>query len=170
MLSFGVAPVIAAVALGSNLGDRRAHIDFAFGALGGLPDSRLVARSSVVETAPVGPVEQGAYLNAAALLETSLSARDLLDRLLSVELQRGRDRGREQRWGPRTLDLDLLLYGDRVIDEPGLSVPHPRLHERLFVLHPLAKIAPDLVVPGLGKTIAGLLKDASSATATRASD
>jgi 2-amino-4-hydroxy-6-hydroxymethyldihydropteridine diphosphokinase len=162
--------VTAAIALGTNLGDRRAHIAFAFDALARLPDSKLIASSRVVETAPVGPVEQGDYLNAAAVLETNLPARDLLGHLLSIERLRGRDRAREQRWGPRTLDLDLLLYGDRIIDEPGLAVPHPRLHERLFVLGPLAEVAPDLVVPGLGRTVEQLLKRASSATGKGPSD
>jgi 2-amino-4-hydroxy-6-hydroxymethyldihydropteridine diphosphokinase len=109
--------------------------------------------SDAIETDPVGPVPQGRFLNAAATLHTALEARDLLDQLLAIERQRGRTRAREERWGPRTLDLDLLLYGDRIIEEPGLSIPHPRLHERTFVLAPLSQIAPDVVVPTLGRTI-----------------
>lgn len=151
------APVLAHVALGSNLGDRRAHLDAALDALRVLPGSRLVAASSIVETDPVGPVPQARFLNAAAALETTLPARELLDRLHEIERSRGRDRVRERRWGPRTLDLDLLLYGAAILDEPGLTVPHPRLHERRFVLEPLAEIAPDAMVPTLGRTVRELL-------------
>ncbi|HYE60985.1 MAG TPA: 2-amino-4-hydroxy-6-hydroxymethyldihydropteridine diphosphokinase [Phycisphaerales bacterium] len=147
----------AAIALGSNIGDRRAHVHAAFQALGALPDSKLLASSDLFETAPVGPVPQGHYLNAAAKLETWLPPRALLEHLLAIEKTQGRDRGSEQRWGPRTLDLDLLLYDGLTIDEPGLQIPHPRLHERLFVLEPLARVWPDAVVPGHGRTVAQLL-------------
>jgi 2-amino-4-hydroxy-6-hydroxymethyldihydropteridine diphosphokinase len=162
--------VSAAIALGSNLGDRHAHIQFALDQLHRLAQTRLTAHSTILETAPVGPVDQGPYLNAAALVETTLSARDLLDALLSVERLRGRDRSLEQRWGPRTLDLDLLLYGGQTISEPGLTIPHPRLHERLFVLEPLAQIAPDLVVPGLNKSVVVLFNQALAATRNVPSD
>ncbi len=154
------APVRAAVALGSNLdsdlGDRSAHLAMAFASLASLPETSLLARSGAYETAPVGPPGQGPYLNAAAILATRLSARDLLGAMLSIEAARGRNRATEERWGPRTLDLDLIVYADAQIDEPGLTVPHPRLAERAFVLEPLAEIAPDLVVPGRG-TVADLL-------------
>jgi 2-amino-4-hydroxy-6-hydroxymethyldihydropteridine diphosphokinase len=147
--------VRAYIALGSNLGDRRARVEDAIRTLGEIPGTTLVARSPIIETAPVGPVGQGAFLNAAAGVRTPLSARDLLAALNEIERRAGRER--RERWGPRTLDLDLLLYGDAVIREPGLAVPHPRLHERRFVLGPLAAIAPDAVVPGLGRTVAQLL-------------
>lgn len=147
-------PVVAHVALGSNLGNPRARIQRGFDALAELPRTTLHARSRLFRTPPWAVVDQPAFINAAARLETSLSPRELLDALLVIEVGAGRVRGRRN--GPRTLDLDLLLYGDRVIDEPGLVVPHPRLHERAFVLLPLADIAPDWVVPGRGK-VADLL-------------
>lgn len=154
--------VLAAVGLGSNLGDRRLHILHGFEAIAAMPQTRMLARSSVVETEPVtlpGAPAQGRYLNAAALLRTSLSPRALLGALLEIERSRGRDRAREVRWGPRTLDLDLLVYGPQVVREPDLEIPHPRLAERRFVLEPLAQIAPDLLVPiGAGAaTVAALL-------------
>lgn len=147
----------AAIGIGSNLGDRNAHVEAAFARLGAMRHSRLVARSSVIETDPVGPEGQQQYLNAAAVVVTRLEPRQLLDAMLDIERERGRDRSREERWGPRTLDLDLLLYGDRIIDEPGLRVPHPRLAERDFVLRPLAEIAPEMVEPVTRKTIRELL-------------
>lgn len=147
----------AAVGLGSNLGDRRAHIDAAFLGLGALPSTRVLARSTLIETEPVGPAGQGLYLNGAALIETALDPRALLAAMLEIERSRGRERCASQRWGPRTLDMDLLIFGDRVIDEPGLTVPHPRLHERRFVLEPLAEIAPGLLVPGVGASVRTLL-------------
>jgi 2-amino-4-hydroxy-6-hydroxymethyldihydropteridine diphosphokinase len=144
----------AAVALGSNLGDRRATLD---GAVAALRDRTLVrACSSVIETDPVGGVADGPFLNAACVLETDLPPRDLLALLLDIERRFGRDRARERRWGSRTLDLDLILYDDAKIDEPGLCLPHPRLHERLFVLDPLAEIAPFWVVPGSQRTVLAL--------------
>jgi 2-amino-4-hydroxy-6-hydroxymethyldihydropteridine diphosphokinase len=149
--------VQAAIGLGSNVGDRRAHIEAALVRIAALPGTELVAASDPIETDPVGPVAQGPYLNAAAVVQTRLPPRELLDALLTIERSRGRDRAREQRWGPRTLDLDLLLYGDRIVDEPGLTIPHPRLHERRFVLLPLARVAPELVVPTLGRTVGQLL-------------
>jgi 2-amino-4-hydroxy-6-hydroxymethyldihydropteridine diphosphokinase len=172
VLLFGVPhqPITAAIALGSNVGDRRAHIEFGFDALARLPDSRLIARSTVIETAAAGPVPQGPYLNAAAVLDTALRPSDLLAHLLAAERERGRDREREQRWGPRTLDLDLLLFGDRIIHEPGLTIPHPRLHERLFVLEPLAEIAAGTNVPGLGQTVGGLLDQLRHATQKASGD
>ncbi|HWH06741.1 MAG TPA: 2-amino-4-hydroxy-6-hydroxymethyldihydropteridine diphosphokinase [Gaiellaceae bacterium] len=142
----------AYVGIGANLGDREATIGLALERLPG-----VVEVSALRETEPVGPVEQPRFLNCVAVLETELSPRELLDELLAIELSLGRVRG--ERWGPRTLDLDLLLHGDAVLDEPGLTLPHPRLHERRFVLEPLAELAPDLVVPGRGRVrdlLAGL--------------
>ena len=136
----------AYVGVGANLGDREATIR---AALAALPD--VVAVSELRETAPVGVVDQPPFLNGAAALETELSPRELLDALLEVE--RGLGRERRERWGPRTIDLDLLLHGDDVVDEPGLTVPHPRLHERRFALEPLLDLDPDLVVPGRGRVI-----------------
>ena len=136
----------AYIGLGSNLGDREAAL---WGALMLLGED-VVAVSSFRETDPVGYLDQPRFLNAAAALETELEPRALLERLLEVERELGRTRD-GPRFGPRTIDLDLLLYGDRVIDEPGLVVPHPRLAERRFVLEPLAELDPDLVVPGLGR-------------------
>jgi 2-amino-4-hydroxy-6-hydroxymethyldihydropteridine diphosphokinase len=139
----------AYVGVGANLGDRRATIEAAVAALPG-----IVAVSELRETEPVGVVDQPAFLNGAVALDTELSARELLAALLEVE--RGLGRERHERWGPRTIDLDLLLYGDQTIDEPGLTVPHPHLHERRFVLEPLGELDPDLLVPGRGR-VADLL-------------
>jgi 2-amino-4-hydroxy-6-hydroxymethyldihydropteridine diphosphokinase len=111
--------------------------------------------SSIRETTPVGPVtDQPAFLNAAIELRTTLSPRVLLELLLDIERMFGRDRNCEQRWGPRTLDLDLLMYADLLTDEPGLIVPHPRLTDRRFVLEPLAELGPDRIVPGTAATVA----------------
>ena len=137
------------VGLGANLGDRAGTVRAAVAALPG-----VIAVSELRETEPVGVLDQPAFVNGAAALETQLSARELLGALLEVERLLGRER--RERWGPRTIDLDLLLYGDETIDEPGLSVPHPRLHERRFVLEPLVELDPDLLVPGRG-TVSALL-------------
>ncbi len=153
----------AAVAIGSNLGDRGGHVVAALVALASLPRTDLIARSRVVETEALvlpGQPRGGAYLNAAAIVRTRLSARELLGQFQAIERGRGRDRASEPgRWLPRTLDLDLLLYGDGVINEPGLIVPHPRMHERRFVLGPLAEVAADWRIPGLNRTAADLLAD-----------
>ncbi len=147
----------ACIGLGSNVGDRAAHLAAAADGLRALRETHVLALADPIQTEPVGPVHQDPYLNSAALIRTRLPARELLGALLAIERSRGRDRSREQRWGPRTLDLDLLLYGDRVIDEPGLTVPHPRLHERLFVLEPLAQIAAGATVPTRRCTVGDLL-------------
>lgn len=139
----------AFVGLGANLGDRRRTLHAALDALADEAGIEVVAVSTLRETEPVGVGEQPRFLNGAAELETTLTAHELLGRLLAVEQRFGRVRTPGEH-GPRTLDLDLLLYGDEMIDEPGLTVPHPRLHERRFVLEPLAELAPGLVVPGRG--------------------
>ena len=142
----------AYVGLGSNLGDREALIREAAAQIGA---TRL---SPIVETEPWGYADQPRFLNAVAELETGLSARQLLDLLLEVERRLGRERT-GPRWGPRTIDLDLLLYGEDRLHEPDLEVPHPRLHERAFVLEPLAALDPGLEIPGIGtvsEALAGL--------------
>ena len=140
---------LAYIGVGANLGDREATMRAALAALDATPGIRVVAVSSFRETEPVGYVDQPRFLNAAAAVETELDARGLLDALLAVE--RGLGRTREgPRFGPRTIDLDLLLFGDAEVDEPGLTVPHPRLHERAFVLEPLTELDPEMVVPGRG--------------------
>ena len=131
----------AFIALGSNLGDREGHLAAARAALAALPRTRLVAASRVEETAPLGGMDQPPYLNQMVALETALEPRALLAACQAIERSRGRVR--TERWGARTLDLDLLLYGDRTIDTPTLQVPHPRLRERNFVLYPLHDIAPE---------------------------
>jgi len=139
----------AYVGLGSNLGDREAMLERAVELLAADPDVELVAVSSTRETDPVGYIDQPRFLNAAVAVATEVSARTLLERLLGIERELGRTRG-GRRYGQRVIDLDLLVYGDAVIDEPGLTVPHPRLHERRFALEPLADLDPGLVVPGRG--------------------
>lgn len=138
----------AFVSLGSNLARPDLQVTRALACLAELPCSRLLARSSLYRTAPVGYLEQPDFINAVALLETGLGPRALLDALLGLERAFGRER--HFRNAPRTLDLDLLLYDDLVHHEPGLTLPHPRMHERAFVLAPLVEIAPDLVIPGRG--------------------
>ena len=153
----------AAIALGSNLGDRAAHLAFAVARLRQhLTDFRV---STFHETDPVGVAAQPRFLNAAATGATALSAGELLDLLLSIEQERGRER--TQPGGARTLDLDLILYGDDVIEEPGLRVPHPRFRERAFVLRPLAEIAPDWRDPVTGKTVAELKDRADARSCNR---
>ena len=146
-------PLRVAIALGSNLGDRRAHLEYAIDAL--QLDLTEMSVSPFLETEPcgVGP-EHGSYLNAVVVGRTALSARVLLERLLEIEEERGRVRPYPM--APRTLDLDLVLYGEEVIREDGLSVPHPRFREREFVLRPLAEIAPDMIDPVTRKTVAEL--------------
>jgi 2-amino-4-hydroxy-6-hydroxymethyldihydropteridine diphosphokinase len=146
----------AFVGIGSNLGEPERQIAAALGQLAAEEGVELLAVSTLRETEPVGYRDQPNFLNGAAELETRLSARELLERLLAIEHRLGRVRGKGPRFGPRTIDLDLLLFGDETIDEPGLTVPHPRLAERRFALEPLAELAPSLEVPGLGP-VQGLL-------------
>jgi 2-amino-4-hydroxy-6-hydroxymethyldihydropteridine diphosphokinase len=135
---------LAYIGLGSNLGDRAENLRRA---LERLKQLGSVRGSAVRETDPVGVLDQPKFLNAVAALDTEIAARELLSRLLEIERGLGRDRSTEARWGPRTIDLDLLLYGDEVIDEPGLTVPHPRLADRRFVLEPLCELNEDLTLP-----------------------
>ena len=150
----------AFIALGSNLGDRAAHLRHAAEAMNALPGTTVVRVSHHYETDPVGPPGQGPYLNAAAEICTELSPRDLLEGLLRIEREAGRDRSSDAvRWGPRPLDLDLLLYDDSMLNDPGLTLPHPRMHERAFVLQPLAEIAPNTRHPVVNQTISELLRN-----------
>ena len=145
----------AYVGLGGNIGDRRGYLDRALALLANEPGVEVVAVSSFRETDPVGFLDQPPFLNAGCAVETELSPQELLGRLLLVERRLGRERPRP-RFGPRTIDLDLLLYGDEVVDEPDLTVPHPRLAERRFALEPLAELDPDLALPD-GRRVRHLL-------------
>lgn len=158
----------AYIGLGSNLGDREAMLQFAVRALDDLDDVSLVAVSRVYETDAVGPGEQGAYFNAAVAVDARIPPERLLERLLAIELEAGRDRTSEAvRWSARTLDLDLLFFGDACIETKGLQVPHPRLHERAFVLEPLCDLAPDFIHPGQQQSIADLAKAVRDESAVR---
>jgi 2-amino-4-hydroxy-6-hydroxymethyldihydropteridine diphosphokinase len=136
--------------IGSNLGEPDRQIAAALDQLAAEDGIELRAVSTLRETEPVGYLGQPNFLNGAVRIETELRPRELLERLLAIESRLGRVRGEGPRFGPRTIDLDLLVYGDETIDEPGLTVPHPRLAERRFALEPLAELAPDLEIPGLG--------------------
>lgn len=139
----------AYVALGSNLDDPAAQVMSALGELDTLPRTRCTKRSSLYRSVPMGPADQPDYINAVAELHTDLAPEELLDHLQAIERHHGRVRGAE-RWGPRTLDLDLLLYGERVLRTERLTIPHPGLHERAFVLYPLYEIAPEVWIPQKG--------------------
>jgi 2-amino-4-hydroxy-6-hydroxymethyldihydropteridine diphosphokinase len=139
----------AYIGLGSNLADPVAQVEAGVLALAALPQTRLVGRSRLFRSAPWGRLDQPEFINAVAMLETALSPRVLLDALLTIERAAGRERNGTH-WGPRVLDLDVLVYGDRVVNESGLHVPHPHLAERAFVLMPLAEIAPELHIAGFG--------------------
>lgn len=142
---------IAFVGLGGNLGNAAATLREALLELDALPLTRLLRASRLYRTPAWGLETQPDFTNAVAMLETRLDARTLLDALLGIERAHGRERATETRWGPRTLDLDLLLHGDACIDEPGLHLPHPRLHRRAFALLPLVEIDPDAAIPGIGR-------------------
>jgi len=146
------------VGIGSNLGDRVAHVGFASRELARLPRTRLLAMSPWFRSAPVGPGAQGDYLNGVAELRSSLSPDALLQHLQRIEKAAGRVRA--ERWGARTLDLDLLLHGDLVVREPGLTVPHPGMAGRRFVLAPLAELRPEIPVPGADASVGRLLEEA----------
>jgi len=163
------------IGLGANLGDREATIRAALERLDAEEGIEVVRVSLLRETDPVGYADQPRFLNGVAELETELSPGELLERLLAVERDLGRVR-QGPRYGPRTIDLDLLLYGDAVVDEPGLEIPHPRMTERRFVLEPLAELDPDRVVPGRGRVrdlLAGLhyiaCRTSTSSTSSRQS-
>lgn len=147
---------VVCIALGSNVGDRASHLERALRALRATAGVRVLETSRWHETEPVGPGAQGRYLNGAARLATTLDARALLARLLEIERGEGRVREPGVRWAPRALDLDLLLDDQSVRDEPGLTIPHPRMHERSFVLEPLREVAGAARVPTLGRTVAEL--------------
>jgi len=149
---------IAYIGLGANLGKRDATIEEALRLLGEDDRTSVLGSTVPIETEPVGYDDQPRFLNAAAKLATTRSPRELLELLLSIERALGRVRGEGPRYGPRTIDLDLLVYGNEMIDEPALVVPHPRLHERRFALEPLAELDPELVVPGRG-SVSSLLAE-----------
>ncbi len=140
--------VAAYIGLGANLNDPVAQVKAGINALAALPRTQLVAQSSLYRTAPVGYTDQPDFINAVAAIDTALSPRELLDALLATELDHGRVRDFTN--APRTLDLDVLVYGNAEVHEAGLTIPHPRMHERAFVLAPLAEIAPQCVIPGRG--------------------
>ncbi|CAN5425473.1 2-amino-4-hydroxy-6-hydroxymethyldihydropteridinediphosphokinase [soil metagenome] len=147
---------LAYIGVGANVGDRDGNIRAAIERMRAMPDIEVLRVSKLLDNpAAGGPASSPAFLNGAAEVKTSLSARELLDRLLEIEKSLGRER--RLRWGPRTIDLDLLLFGDQIIAEPGITVPHALLHERTFVLVPLNEIAPGVIHPTLRKSMAELL-------------
>lgn len=146
-----IPPVRAFVGLGGNLGDVETTLTEAMWALDSMPQTSIRAQSAFYRTPPWGNTEQPAFINAVVELQTRLAPRVLLDILIDIESRFGRDRSESEKWGPREIDLDLLVYGDEQMDEPGLHLPHPHLHERAFVLVPLAEIAPKLDIVGVGR-------------------
>jgi 2-amino-4-hydroxy-6-hydroxymethyldihydropteridine diphosphokinase len=144
----------AAIGVGSSLGDRTAIVRAALAAIDEIPRTRLLRASAFLETDPVGGVARQCFINACAVIETELPPRELLGELFKIEDRFGR--ARAARWADRTLDLDLLLYDNLTLDDPDCTIPHPRLHERAFVLAPLAEIEPDWVIPGRGRIVDAL--------------
>ena len=147
------ATAVAFVGLGANLGEPIRTVHLALRHLDALEGTRLLRASRLYRTQPWGVLDQPQFINAVAMLDTQLAPRPLLDALHAIEREYGRDRTNEPRWGPRLLDLDLLLHGQTTLDTPGLRLPHPRLHSRAFALLPLAEIAPDTVIPGVGPVV-----------------
>jgi 2-amino-4-hydroxy-6-hydroxymethyldihydropteridine diphosphokinase len=156
-------PVRAAVALGSNLKEPKAQVRFGLRALSRIPSTVVDSQSSLYKSKPWGGIEQPDYINAVALVTTFLSAHDLLKELLALEKRHGRDREADVPNGPRTLDLDIITYGNEIIYEHDLKVPHPRAHQRAFVLAPLVEIAPHIIIPGRG-SVTDLLRDVDATT------
>lgn len=159
------APVRAYIGLGSNLADPIAQVRRALQELAGLPDTRCLSQSGLYRSQPLGPANQPDYINAVAVMETRLGPRDLLTHLQALEAAHGRVRG-AQRWGPRTLDLDLLIYDELCMNEPSLTLPHPGIPERSFVLYPLLEVAPGLRLPR-GEAVADLARRCSAAGLVR---
>ena len=159
---------LAYLGLGANVDDRRKYIENAIGLLAGFPDSRLIRVSSLYETEPWGVESQAPFLNCAVALETQLLPGKLLQNLQELEHQLGRRRSTPM--GPRTIDVDILVFGNRIIDEARLQVPHPRLAQRRFVLAPLVEIAADITVPGLGRTVESLLNSCTDQGTVRKVD
>lgn len=155
----------AFVGMGGNIGDVANTLMEAIWALEALPQTSVRSQSDLYRSPPWGRTDQAQFINAVVELQTRLAPSILLDRLIEIEERFGRVRNADERWGPRTLDLDLLLYGDQTIQVPGLCIPHPHLHERGFVLVPLAQIAPNLDVPGQGR-VADLLADIDASAIT----
>jgi 2-amino-4-hydroxy-6-hydroxymethyldihydropteridine diphosphokinase len=153
-------PIIAYLGLGANLGDPRAQIERAIAMLADDPTTRVLARAQIYQTPPLGPPGQPEYTNTAVKIETSLSPHELLRRLKNIEQTLGRVPA--VRWGPRAIDVDILIYGELVLDEELLVIPHRELANRRFVLEPLADLAPGVVVPRLGKTVRDLLESLPS--------
>ena len=149
------------IGVGSNEGDRLAHISRAMRALAEVSGVRLLQMATIAETEPIGGPPQGPYLNTVVEIDTALSPTELLKELQDIERRLGREPS-SQRWGPRPIDLDILLYDDWIVQEPQLSIPHPRMHERQFVLEPLAQLAPGTIHPLLQQPIADLLAQVSA--------
>lgn len=157
---------LVALGLGANLGEREKSIQTAIDKLACCEEINLVATAPLIETAPVGGIPQPHYINSTCLLTTSLSPRELLEVCQRIEVELGRNREEEEKWGPRTIDLDILLFGGTIVDSPDLRVPHPEMHRRRFVLEPLCEIAPEMIHPELHVTVRYLLNSLISESVT----